>query len=78
MVVPSMVVTDMMGEMDQDMLSLNTLLTPSLTDYTLQSHHTTLSVHVRTFLPRHHLTLRSVLSSDSALSLQFSVSPQLG
>ena len=36
-VVPSMVVTDMMGEMDQDMLSLNTPLTPSLTDYTVSS-----------------------------------------
>ena len=39
-VVPSMVVTDMMGEMERwtwKMLSLNTLLTPSLTDYTL--HH---------------------------------------
>ena len=46
-VVPSMVVTDMMGEMERwtwKMLSLNTLLTPSLTDYTLQSHHRTLSV----------------------------------
>ena len=36
---PSMVVTDMMGEMDQDMLSLYRPLTPSLTD---SSHHTTL------------------------------------
>ena len=46
-VVPSMVVTDMMGEMDQDMLSLNTPLTPSLTDYTAQSlsSHTTSTQH---------------------------------
>ena len=44
-VVPSMVVTDMMGEMERwtwKMLSLNTLLTPSLTDYTL--HHSTTTV----------------------------------
>ena len=36
---PSVVVTDMTGEMDQDMLSLYRPLTPSLTD---SSHHTTL------------------------------------
>ena len=45
MVVPSRVVTDMMGEMERwtwKMLSLNTLLTPSLTDYTL--HHSTTTV----------------------------------
>ena len=41
-VVLSMVVTDMMGEMDQDMLSLYTPLTPSLTD---SSHHTPLSAN---------------------------------
>ena len=61
-VVPSMVVTDMMGEMDQDMLSLNTPLTPSLTDYTVStqqsvSSHTTSTLPVSSPLTLHSSTL---------------------